>query len=72
MQNIKDDEEFLQEHRMSVAALLSNLILVDGKRVTVLIAIQMLAASFVSACREKNPELLKLPELIPIELHSEE
>ena len=72
VQNINDDDKFLPEDRMSLAALLSCLILTDGKMVTVLLAIQMLAASFVSACREKNPELLKLPELIPIELHTEE
>lgn len=72
VQNVKDEDEFLPGHRMTLASLLSCLMPVEGRRVTVLTAIQMLAASFVSACREKSPELLQLPELIPIELHAEE
>ncbi len=71
-QNVNDAQELLAEHRIGLIELLSCLMLVEGEKVTVLRAIEVLAASFVTACREKRPEALKLPELIPIEKRREE
>lgn len=66
-QNIGLDEDFQSVHRAKLVALLSFLVCVDDERVTALRAIELLVSSFIGACREKKPDLLKLPELLPLE-----
>ena len=42
----------------------------DGQQV--LRAAEITAGSFLAACRENSPQLLKLPSLLPLKMHSYE
>lgn len=65
-------DSLTQEYRRDLAALLSAEVLSDGKRHGATRAGDILASSLVSACREKDPRLLKLPDLLPLRVHSYE
>lgn len=58
-----------KQHREALAKLLACDVCLDGQAVSVTRCCELVAASFVSACREKDPSLLKLPELMPIREH---
>ena len=70
-QNVDDKTVFNLEIRKGLAALLVCLMVVDGERLTVIRAVETLVSSFVGACREKSPDRLKLPGLVPIVKHTE-
>lgn len=65
-QNIAENEEFTKEERSGLLALLHCGIKISAERQSVLRSIEIMAASFSSACSYGKPELLKLPELIPL------
>lgn len=69
VQNIEHDVPFLPRHRHSLVGLLSNNLLVDGEKQTVLRATEIMSSSFRTACTTKNPSSLVLPELLPLVEH---
>jgi len=62
-------EELTKQHRETLVGLLCADVLIDGKRQQALRAVEIMAGSYVAACREKDPKLLKLPELVPLKTH---
>jgi CRISPR-associated protein Cas1 len=69
---IPKEGELLREHRQKLVSLLGCDISIDGSRQIVTNAMDMMTASFLTACRLKNPASLKLPEILPIREHSYE
>ena len=67
--NLGREEIFNSLHRQSLASLLSSDVSIDGERNTVLRSTEIMAASFFTACREKAPALIRLPELLPLSEH---
>ena len=67
--HIPEDSEFSREHRAMLVSMLHSEILIDGKRHSALRAADIMVASFMTACRDKNPGLLKLPKLLPLKQH---
>lgn len=61
-----------KQDREKLVSLLYAEVLIDGKRQPACHAAELMAGSFLAACREKDPDLLKLPELLPINIHSYE
>jgi len=70
--HVSEDSEFVREHRQMLVSLLHSQILMDDKRHSVTRAADIMASSFISACKENDPGLLKLPELLPLQQHSYE
>ena len=58
-----------KHHREALAWLLACDVCVDGQVVSVTYCCELIAASFLSACRKKDPSLLKLPTLMPLREH---
>lgn len=58
-----------KHHREALAELLACDVCVDGQAVSVTYCCELVAASFLSACRKKDPSLLKLPALMPLREH---
>jgi CRISPR-associated protein Cas1 len=58
-----------KKHREALAGLLACDVCVDGQVVSVTHCCELIAASFLSACRKKDPSLIKLPELMPLREH---
>ena len=67
-----DDEGLSKENRQTLVGLLHAEVLVDGARQQTLYAAELMAGSFLSACRAKRPGALKLPCLLPIKMHDYE
>ena len=61
-----------REHRQALVSLLANVIRIDGRKQGVTNAMDIMASSFLTACLDKNPAQLKLPELLPLAPHSYE
>jgi CRISPR-associated protein Cas1 len=61
-----------KQHREKLVSLLHAQVLIDGNRHSVNRAAELIAGSFVAACRNKDPGLLTAPELLPITMHSYE
>ncbi|WP_243427955.1 type II CRISPR-associated endonuclease Cas1 [Alkaliphilus hydrothermalis] len=72
VENIDEGTEFSRSIRSNLLNILNYDCLFDGKKQKILRSIDMMISSFVSACNNMNFESLKLPELIPLELHSYE
>ncbi len=66
------NESLTKSDRETLAALLHVDILVEEKRQQVLQAVDIVAGSFLAACRDKDPRLLKLPALLPLQMHAYE
>ena len=64
--HMRDAEQFEKEHRLALVRLLAAVVRCGGEEVTVRRACEVMCASFVGACREKDPQLLRLPELLPL------
>lgn len=58
--------------RELLVALLHAQVLMDGQRHGAMRAAEMMAGSFLAACRAKDPSLLKLPGLLPLKTHTYE
>ena len=64
--------ELEKKHRETLVSLLHCDMLVDGARQQVLRVAEIMAGSFLAACREKSPSSLKLPSLLPLKPHEYE
>ncbi|MFA0889833.1 MAG: type II CRISPR-associated endonuclease Cas1 [Synergistales bacterium] len=62
--NIQENSVFSQDHRKALVALLHKEVRIEGEEQKALRAIEICVASFSSACRERDPTLLRLPELL--------
>lgn len=69
--HIRESRSFDKEHRVALVRLLSCLVKVDKEEVTLQRACDVLCASYVTACREKAPEALQLPELMELQTRHE-
>ena len=69
---MRPEGELTKAHRETLVTLLHADVLIAGQRQAALRAAEVMAGSFLAACREKDPRLLKLPELVPLKLHSYE
>jgi CRISPR-associated protein Cas1 len=67
--NITRNTVFSKEHRQGLVWLLACEVMIDGKRHGINHALEIMASSFVTACREKQPSALKLPALLPLVEH---
>ena len=70
--NNNENELLSKEDRENLTALLYADILIEGKHQAASRASEIMASSFASACRNNEPRLLRLPELLPISAHSYE
>ncbi|MED3723766.1 type II CRISPR-associated endonuclease Cas1 [Geobacillus stearothermophilus] len=68
-QHIQPDDEFSPSIRADLYNLANMDILVNGEKLTVVNAVEEMIKSFVTASRSQDPSLLKLPELLPLQLH---
>lgn len=64
--------EFTGDHRRQLVGLLHVEALIDSKRQAVTRAVEVMAASYLSACHAADPGLLILPELLQLKPHSYE
>lgn len=67
--NLHIDGDLAKWHREILAGLINMQVLIDGKRQAALRAAEIMAGSFVAVCREKDPQLLKLPQLLGLKIH---
>lgn len=58
-----------KHHREQLARLLAVDVGIENERHSVLRATELVAASFGSACRRRDPKLIKLPSLVPLQEH---
>lgn len=65
-------DELTKADRELLVALLHAEVAVDGQRHGAMRATEMMAGSFLAACKAKDPRLLKLPEVVPLKTHSYE
>lgn len=68
-QNISDDCGFTKKERIGLLALQNVDIMIFMERHSVIRAIEIMISSFSYACSCGKPEMMKLPELIPISSH---
>ncbi len=61
--------ELQKHHREALALVLACEVCVEDEAHSVTHACELMASSFVSACREGDPALLKLPTLLPLREH---
>ncbi len=66
------ESELTKINRQLLVGLLYAEVVIANKRQSALRASEIMAASFVAACRENDPRLLKLPRLLPIKMHAYE
>jgi len=64
--------ELTKAHREALVALIHHEVFIDGKRQAALRAAEIMAASFVAACRDHDARRLKLPEILLLAAHSYE
>jgi len=69
---LRPEGELTKAHREALVALIHADVLIDGKRQAALHATEMMAGSFLAACRDKDPGLLRLPKLLPLRTHAYE
>lgn len=67
--NIAGSPELTRQHRMELVELLTYDVLISGKAHPASYAAELSAASYLSACRDKEPKRLKLPALHPLRRH---
>lgn len=65
-------ETLCKGDRQALVALLHCEVMMDGERQSLSRAAEISAGSYLEACREGNPDCLKLPQLLPIRLHQYE
>lgn len=70
--DMRPQGELTKQHREKLVSLLYAEVLIDGKRQPACHAAELMAGSFLAACRDNDPGLLRLPELLPIKTHSYE
>ncbi len=70
--NVGPGKSFVPAHRQSLVSLLTSNLLINGEHQTVLRCTEIMIAAFLKACKEKNPSLLELPELLPFSEHAYE
>lgn len=68
-QNINEDSEFTKSERIGLLSLLNTDIMIFMERHSVTRAMEIMISSFSNACSYRKPELIKLPELMPISGH---
>jgi len=61
--------ELQKHHREALALLLACEVGIDGGAHSVTYSCELMASSFVAACRAGNPALVKLPSLLPLREH---
>lgn len=61
--------ELDKDKRAQLVGLLAHEVLIDGKRQSLVSAADIMASSFLAAAKKGDTRLLKLPELLPLELH---
>ncbi|MBE2908621.1 MULTISPECIES: type II CRISPR-associated endonuclease Cas1 [Anoxybacillus] len=71
-QHIQEDDEFSSSIRADLYNLVNADILMDKEKLTVTNAVEEMVKSFVTASRNEKPSFLKLPELLPIQIHTYE
>ena len=72
-QNMKDNtKEFAAVHRLGLAGLLGCDVRLNQEVVALLRAVDVMCASFMTAGKNKDPELMMLPELLAIKTHQYE
>lgn len=64
--------ELAKEDRQRLVSMLHVDVLVDGNRQQALHAAEMMAGSFLAACKAADPKALKLPSLLPLQNHEYE
>lgn len=69
---MRPEGELTKQPRETLVSLLYAEVLIDGKRQPACHAVELMAGSFLAACHDKEPGLLKLPELLPLKIHSYE
>ena len=67
--NITEGKEFTKKERVGLLSLLNADIVIFLERHAVFRAIDIMISSFSNACSYGKPELLKLPELLPLSAH---
>ena len=67
--HVQPDDEFSSSIRADLYNLVNMDILLNEEKLTVVNAVEEMAKSFVTASRSQDPSLLKLPELLPLQLH---
>ena len=65
-------DELTKDHRQTLVGLLHAEVDMGGERQALLHAAEMTAGSFLAACRDGDPGLLRLPEVVPLKMHSYE
>jgi CRISPR-associated protein Cas1 len=70
--HVQPDDEFSPSIRADLYNLVNMDILLNGEKLTVTNAVEEMVKSFVSASRNQDPSLLKLSELLPLQLHAYE
>lgn len=68
-QNINERDEFTKRERIGLLSLLNADMMIFMERHSVMRAIEIMISSFSNACSYGRPELIKLPELMPISDH---
>lgn len=68
-ENINIDKEITKENRISLIDLINYECLIDGKNHSILNSIDIMIASYTTACSKKDYRLLKLPLLKKLERH---
>jgi len=61
--------ELTKQDRETLVSLVQADVVIDGCRYGVVRAAEMMAGSFLAACRTKDPRKLKLPTIVPITVH---
>ncbi len=64
--------ELTKEDRQRLVSLLHVDVAVDGNNQQLLRAAEIMTGSFLAACRAGDPRLLKLPSLLPLQMHEYE
>ncbi|KXG09900.1 CRISPR-associated endonuclease Cas1 [Anoxybacillus sp. P3H1B] len=68
-QHVNPDDEFSASIRADLYNLANVDILINDETLTVVNAVEEIAKSFVTASKTQNPSCLKLPKLLPLQLH---
>lgn len=69
IQNVKETEEFRTDMRRSLVDLLNYEVIISGKRVCVINAIDILVSSFTTSVQNKDYAKLQVPIIVPLERH---
>lgn len=69
LQNIRESDEFCIEVRQKLIDLLNYNILIDGKKQSILNAINVMISSFTTSIQKKDYQKLMIPIILPLERH---